>query len=624
MHITRFIVSCSALLLYSQTTFAADFPACLPVIQNVQNITADEKQFFVSLEPDRPLLTLAGCEHFCGTGIQIWPAQDTLGRLVLWVLPVTVLIAHYHFGPLSVRGKIAVVAHLLGDPIDSLWSLLTRQEVYRRLYHRSKKVEPKLADDIATIWAAYDEVGWQDASTHTLQKDIISRLKKLTLVQEFSIREAGSMLVSNHSESKLGTWISIFALSAALLGAYVRTWTANLNDQTAHTLAIVSLFFHCIALVKISGNIGAFTTSSAPLYVLLNLRWKLRNRCQRCAEPEIFPRPDFRATTPRIYIPPDQENSQTSLTHDEKSGQPMLQSWQGIAAGFGMNSLWRPRKVLLIKSPNPGEDRGSVQLLLYSLAFTVIGSYLPAFFLSYFTNNFGFGCHDLAWTLILVTWILSMIADEILKHYIKDMEKLWFWTRSKDFVIVLSIISAMLVSQIGPMNSCFCKAKIVRGGNAVVDLGPFTEEQYLRGYIPWVSAPVGGFLATMLLLFLVGRGSEHGRRLLNKSREERDSQFAELQTLRDELMHRKTFKPLSPACDNCTPNSEDSSGNTDVEVQAAETAPSDGHLERTIGEASSANKAATNQPAEVTKGNQIELVELPLQDSEFGKIDNED
>jgi hypothetical protein len=337
----------------------------------------------------------------------------------------------------------------------------------------------------------------------------------------------------------------------------------SLNNQTAHTLAIVSLFFHCIALVKISGNIGAFTASSAPLYTLLNLRRNLRKRCQRCApnEPEIFPPLKFHD---------DVDNRRISKTVDKEPGPKVLQSWQWMATWQGMNSLWRPRKILEVKSTDPREDRSSFQLLLYSFAFVVIGSYLPAFFLSFYINNFGFGCHDLTRTLILATWILSKAGDGILKNCVDEKRKLWFCTIFKDMVVVMSIISAMLVSQIGPMNSCYCKAKMRRGKNAVVDLGPFTEEQYVRSYIPWVSAPVGGFLATMLLIFVVGRGGENGRRLLNRSHEERDGEFVELQNIHGSLPDHEWVHHFSLICDKCLSTTEQGPQTTEEGTQTTE------------------------------------------------------
>src|SRR6266487_5784140 len=91
-----------SLPLFLQTTLAAYFSQCSPKVLNL-NISDNKKQYFLSLDPSRPLLTLFGCEQLCGKGYELWPVQDTLGRFVLWVLPAIILIAHYHFAPLSSR-----------------------------------------------------------------------------------------------------------------------------------------------------------------------------------------------------------------------------------------------------------------------------------------------------------------------------------------------------------------------------------------------------------------------------------------------------------------------------------------------------------------------------------------
>jgi hypothetical protein len=65
---------------------------------------------------------------------------------------------------------------LFGNPIDCLWSMLTRHEVNRRLYGRANSLlsgrddlkkplidaylKTPLVEAIAGIWMAYDEIGW--------------------------------------------------------------------------------------------------------------------------------------------------------------------------------------------------------------------------------------------------------------------------------------------------------------------------------------------------------------------------------------------------------------------------------------------------------------------------------
>ena len=74
---------------------------------------------------------------------------DTTDRVSLWVVPALVLLTHFNFSLLGILNFAAVVIHAIGDPIDSIWSLLTRIEVNRRLLRR--------AEDIFEIKAKRDE-----------------------------------------------------------------------------------------------------------------------------------------------------------------------------------------------------------------------------------------------------------------------------------------------------------------------------------------------------------------------------------------------------------------------------------------------------------------------------------
>jgi hypothetical protein len=106
-----------------------------------------------------PQLSLLGCETLCGDGYQLWPLSDTFLRLVIWVFPLVALIAHFHFAPLGISNMIFIVTHLIGDPIDSIWSLLTRTEVNQRFHRRALRTGFDNHEHIAAIWAAYDELG---------------------------------------------------------------------------------------------------------------------------------------------------------------------------------------------------------------------------------------------------------------------------------------------------------------------------------------------------------------------------------------------------------------------------------------------------------------------------------
>jgi len=56
--------------------------------------------------------------------------------------------------------------HLIGDPVNSMWSMLTRQEVSRRIYRCVLSFGIEESNFIAPILAVYEEIGWQNALKH--------------------------------------------------------------------------------------------------------------------------------------------------------------------------------------------------------------------------------------------------------------------------------------------------------------------------------------------------------------------------------------------------------------------------------------------------------------------------
>ncbi|KAF2184201.1 hypothetical protein K469DRAFT_200741 [Zopfia rhizophila CBS 207.26] len=523
------------------TPARANFSYCFALIMS-PNITYTKPWLFSFTDSTRPwLLTLQGCKEVCGESAELWSAQDTLFRFALWIMPAIVLIGHFHFPPLSRWNTVRVVIRLLGDPIDSIWSILMRQEINSRLFRRavrlqiSSRVDNKelvgpLIEAIAGIWTAYDEIGWGELPTNALER-FERHGTHVSLDEAYCVLRAGHRLASNRSSSNLGTWIAIFGMIGALFAAYVRTWMQKLENQTAHTIAIVSMFFIYIPIVKITGDIGAFNSPSDAIDIILELRRDLLTCTTQSRLLEIFPLLEFHENMmwqkdsgrtkdldiecPRIHHSPGivlepvarmavtevgDHNSQgqhwtTSepLKRKESPGvescQPasgheslrapdqtenagtavisrdLIESWPNIAPSLGMNIVFRPQKSVYIASSTPkhmvfptkDEDRHPYLLLLFSIAFVVVGSYTPAFLLSYFTFwTVGFGCRCLCWTLILTFWVLSLLADAIMKHRIRLARRLWDMTVAKDSVVAAIFVGIIIWLQIGWVNNCWC------------------------------------------------------------------------------------------------------------------------------------------------------------------------
>jgi hypothetical protein len=552
------------------------------------------------LNGDQPLLTLFGCEKLCNDGYQLWPAKETLQRLFFWVVPSLVLISHYHFAPLPATNSLAVIAHLLGDPIDSIWSMLTRQEANRRFHRRaaSSSLLPKHA--VATIWSAYDEVGWRDASAYFFES-LRSRdqeqvppnqsggngppegsrrasrspagagqarqrrkARRIRLwnrrsfesqdtnfnappdeTEIYYIELAAQRLTSNRSESQLTTWVAILTLFGGLGAAYVRTWINRANNQTSHTLAVVVLLFIFISLVKISGNIGSFTSSSAvvdiiqelrrnlqvyneeqgrrnrrPLFPAFHLdekaRWDSEPRTEE-GEPHPGPDPDIAIQAPNradvdveaVRLLPEDPGSDQEVEN--------LEQWPSMAGYLGMNSCWRPLKRITTKDNYVYSDREPVTLLVISFLFVIGGSYAPALCLAYFTPLKGFGCRSLAWTLVALMWLVSLIIDGALQHYIKPARKLWRWTVVKDTVVSAWFIGSVLIVQLGLFNSCWCRSGALTNSNPnFINLNPLSDSDWMQGWFLWIFTPIGAALWIFGLIWIVGQGGESARMLLNR------------------------------------------------------------------------------------------------------------
>ncbi|OCL04207.1 hypothetical protein AOQ84DRAFT_380838, partial [Glonium stellatum] len=95
-----------------------------------------------------------------------------------------------------------------------------------------------------------------------------SLTNSLDPVEQYYFDRAHLEIISNRSESQLGTWFAIFGLGAALCSAFPRDWANRDTTWLPLTVANVTLTFHFIALVQISGNIGAFTSVFGPLDAL--------------------------------------------------------------------------------------------------------------------------------------------------------------------------------------------------------------------------------------------------------------------------------------------------------------------------------------------------------------------
>ncbi|KAK4462622.1 hypothetical protein QBC42DRAFT_326846 [Cladorrhinum samala] len=594
-----------------------DFVSKIPQSCNDDRQVCVNNTFGEIIHPGHVYITYDTCLRECGTGFGFWDIKDVLLRISLWVTPAIVLIAHYHFPPLGAWNSICVVVHVLADPIDTLWCLLTRIAIRHDLLNRAAKWELESAGAIATIWATYDELGFQDPSedfrtalaalrrNHGFGEDflkvdenrrpdraITSRSLDSTLTAKgrikaffssaqsqqiyldrvhrailnlqtderrmlYHIELAAQRLVFNRQESLLTTWISIFGLLSALMGAFVRTWTERLNNQTAHTIATVTLLLVIVPIVKLSGNLGAFTSSTAPIDIIETLRKDLENEFSTevaALFPPLRKLLDLSLNQPnraRCGPIPMQQDESIPLTHLPSQRFPppramLLLSWPPVAPYAGLNSSYRPFKTLSdssCKSQTPRwlprfltpvhRHRKSSLLLFISALWILVFCYVPALVISFLTPLRGFACRSLAWTVIATCWIVSLATSLLLSllqssrfwnlslKCVPDTfrrrvslsspltlssQKAWKITCLRDILVSLFIALIVVAQQIGLYNSCYCRSgELSRVNPSYVNLNPFTDKQFIDGWKMWVPTPGAAFLVSLAGILIIER-----------------------------------------------------------------------------------------------------------------------
>lgn len=104
--------------------------------QSIQNACANDSRLFIShgrdASPQNASLTQASCAAIAGSDWKYYPAADIWTRLTTWKFPLLQLVASFPRPPLSFAVEFFVILHLLGDPIDTMKSLLAKMSGCQR------------------------------------------------------------------------------------------------------------------------------------------------------------------------------------------------------------------------------------------------------------------------------------------------------------------------------------------------------------------------------------------------------------------------------------------------------------------------------------------------------------
>jgi len=378
-----------------------------------------------------------------------------------------------------------------------------------KLFTPKKCLETKDAEHVATIWAAYEEVGWLDASEHFLIQKSQRGKNAINEKERWIIREASHDLSSRRQQSSRLTLLPVCMLAISLVTAIVRTFHdieindySRINNETAHNIAILCLLFIFMPLVIFSGSLSSALTVNGSAEVIDEMRRKLREA--RPTDPPLFPDLVINRETSNSLFPKQSGRVDESYTIHDYSGTPL-------------NHTWRPWKDM--QTPKSQKClRSHSCLYVESFILVVCGSSLPAIFLSATNHTYGkmtgLGCRSLSWLSISSFRVLSSVVfDSILNKVLlkrstnipANIEYLWLWTIRKDALFVFVTCLLILFEQIGVYNNCWCRSSF----SGFVNLNDYLPNAVRTLHFFWSSLAPGGFLFSLLLtlvILLTGNG----------------------------------------------------------------------------------------------------------------------
>ena len=107
-----------------------EFPSIWNFTQRIyERCPTDPRLFKAANGTSLPALTKDACEHIAGSDFNYYQSSVSWTRLTTWKFPLLQLLATFPRPPLGYLSQLFVMAHLLGDPIDTIKNLLLKLSI---------------------------------------------------------------------------------------------------------------------------------------------------------------------------------------------------------------------------------------------------------------------------------------------------------------------------------------------------------------------------------------------------------------------------------------------------------------------------------------------------------------
>lgn len=363
--------------------------------------------------PNNLILTLPGCKKLCGAK-QRW-YFDIGPRLAVWLLPVLLLISNVDLSPLDKKKFLAIV-HLLGDLIDSIWSLIDKIDSWDRcqtLAQQCKGLCEPCRKVVATVIAGFEEVQGPRVNLHIYYNTLLEEHNLKTQFREW--RRAAVTLADSRTNELPRTFLAILLYIFQLIAGFVQAVGGGNTSVPGGRLATGVFLSWLLPMVLLSNAIGNFPS---------------RRTCHDTLS--------FFAehTGPRLHIPP----SQSSLLpgHSSLARSCSADYYQSLVWSGGIYTF-RPWK-WQYKSMRQDWRRAALIFLLSILPLCV--SMTGGFTILFFSVPSGLKCRH-SWLIsIFLAWCASAFATSVLNSPRYATGKYhWYLVLTKDALIAVPSIT---------------------------------------------------------------------------------------------------------------------------------------------------------------------------------------
>ena len=440
--------------------------------------------FALGSNVSRPFLTLPGCYSLCGSR---WgPYPDDGPRLLDWILPGILLVANLHFVPIGGK-RYTVLAHFLGDPIDTMLRLLYLVEDWVGNLREAKKIIPGPPGDPPKR-SARDPPGFRYLERPEILAIILSAAGRLLDPRDLSdLPKRITNWLTSDDNKHFRTRYAILTKAAVAL-RHLR-----LHDirRTGFAIFLYLFQFVVVFVYKVGGspNPSGGRVSPAmmlswclPVVLLSNAigdygSWKhSQDTILRCLR-KVFGGDPLPARVPLLPRRP-------------ASRRP---GWRSFTAHF--------TELACTGSTRYNHSTSSSRKVVLGLiaVFPVALACATAFRVDYTAPSW-FSCRSVTALGSLGGWLLSWVFTSIATNYLCRDHR-WFFIFVKDILIGTPILLFILLSTAGLFNSCYCVSGAIFRGKikARIDLNPVSLYPHNNYNIyPW-TVGIGLFLQMLVV-----------------------------------------------------------------------------------------------------------------------------